>query len=174
MTDEEEASFLQQSPMALIENMSEEDFEAVHKVTRKMTTPEFKKIREAKNVQMEKDLQRKEEQVKEQETREAKALQRYKDKENFEVFETFSALQEKLKEVHQSGLPMYTPAMKCDIVTAQLQYRRDCLARFNQTSKDAPVSIFQCSHPPLDHSLCQDACAQVPCAQILKDRPPIS
>ena len=91
MTDEEEASFLQQSPMALIEITSEEDFEAIHKVTRKMTTPELKQIREAKNIQMEKDLQRKEEQVKEQETREAKSLRRYKDKENFETFDTFSA-----------------------------------------------------------------------------------
>ena len=34
-----------------------------------------------------------------------------------------------MSKVHQSGLPKYTPAMKCDIVTAQLQYRRDCLAR---------------------------------------------
>ena len=129
LTETEELEFLKQSPMALLDNMSEEDFALVHAITRKMTTPEFKKFRDHKNVQMENDLKRKEEQVKEQEMREAKALRRYKDKENFEVFETFGALQDKLKEVHQSGLAKFTPAMKCEIVAAQLQYRRDCLAR---------------------------------------------
>ena len=39
------------------------------------------------------------------------------------------ALQEELGATHESGKPKYTPAMKCDIVCAQLQYRRDCLSR---------------------------------------------
>ena len=100
---------------------------------------------------MENDLKRKEEQVKEHEIREAKALRRYKDKENFEVFETLGALQDEMSKVHQSGLAKYTPAMKCDIVTAQLQYRRDCLARCTapRTSTHATASSFMCPSPIL-------------------------
>ena len=129
MTGAEELKFLMQSPMAMLDNMNEKEFEAVHEMARKAAPPEFKKFRLLKNVQMENDLKRKEEQVKEQEAREAKALRRYKDKENFEVFVTLEALHDEMSKVHQSGLAKYTTAMKCDIVRAQLQYRRDCLAR---------------------------------------------
>ena len=76
LTNEEELQFLKQSPMVMLEDMNEKEFETVHKMTRKMTTPVFKKLRHHKNVQMENDLKRKEEQVKEQEIREAKALRR--------------------------------------------------------------------------------------------------
>jgi hypothetical protein len=67
--------------------------------------------------------------VKQEEQREAKALRKFKNKENFLVYTTMASLREELHLTHQSGLPKYTPAMQVEIVSAQLQYRRDCLAR---------------------------------------------
>jgi hypothetical protein len=86
-----------------------------------MTTPQFQKFKADKRVQLANGLRRREEHVKEEEQREAKAVCRFKDRENFHVYISMEALQEELGATHESGQPKYTPAMKCDIVCAQLQ-----------------------------------------------------
>jgi len=127
--DAEAFDIVTKSPMYLLENMNDEEFENVYASCRKMTSPTFKKIRADKKVQLAADLERKQEQVREQERREMKALQRFKDRENFEVFTTMGDLLDVLKSKHPTGSAKFTPLMKCEIVVAQLQYRRDCLGR---------------------------------------------
>ena len=129
MTEEEAVKHVSSSPMHLLENMSMVEFENVYCQCRKITTPTFKKIRTDKKVQLEKDLERKEDQVRLQEKRENRALQRFKDRENFIVYKTMAELQIELKAKHPTGSPKYTTAMKSEIIVAQLQFRRDCLNR---------------------------------------------
>jgi hypothetical protein len=129
MTDDEALQHVTSSPMHLLENMSVEEFEKVYCQCRKITTPTFKKIRADKKVQLAKDLERKEDQVRQQEKRETRALQRFKDRENFFVYKTMAELQTEFKAKHPTGSPKYSTAMKSEIVVAQLQYRRDCLNR---------------------------------------------
>jgi len=128
-TDAEAFDIVTKSPMHLLENMNDEEFEKVYASCRKMTPPTFKNIRADKKVQLAADLDRKQEQVREQERREMKALQRFKDRENFEVFKTMDDLLDLLKSKHLTGSFKYTPLMKCEIVVVQLQHRRDCLNR---------------------------------------------
>ena len=63
------------------------------------------------------------------EKREATALHRYMSRENYIVYHTIGELMAELGMLHDSGKAMYSPAMKCDVVMAQLQFRRDCLLR---------------------------------------------
>jgi hypothetical protein len=65
--------------------MPEQQFENVYSACRRITRPQFKKFRADKKKRLMNDLLRKEEKVKEQERREAKTLQRYKDKKHFLV-----------------------------------------------------------------------------------------
>ena len=62
-TDEEAFDVITRSPMHLLENMTDEDFEKVYANCRKITTPTFKKLRADKQVQLAADLDRKEQQV---------------------------------------------------------------------------------------------------------------
>ena len=126
-----EAAFdvVSKSPMFLLEKMTNDEFEKVYMNCRKMTTPTFKNLRADKKLQLAADLDRKEQQVREQERREMRALQRFKDRENFEVFKTMEEILELFKAKHPTGSFKYTAVMKCEIVVAQLQYRRDCLNR---------------------------------------------
>jgi hypothetical protein len=93
------------------------------------TRAHFANIRIKKKDQIEAGLRRKEAQVVESEQREAKALERFMAKKNYEVFHSLADLRAELQEKHQSGKPLYTPAMQVEIVVAQIQYRRDCLLR---------------------------------------------
>jgi hypothetical protein len=129
MTEEASVNFLARSPMVILENMPEHQFQDVYKACRRITPPQFKKFRTDKKKQLLNDLLRKEEKVKEQERREAKALQRYKDKQHFLVYTSMPQLLTELDTKHASGKEKYTATMQCEIVVAQLQYRRDCLAR---------------------------------------------
>jgi len=58
-----------------------------------------------------------------------RTLQLFKDRENFEVIKTTDELLKLMKSKHPTGSFKYTAAMKCEIIIAQLQYRRDCLNR---------------------------------------------
>jgi hypothetical protein len=134
MTEAEAAQFLSTSPMAPLENLSDKlenlsdtQFEDVYKACRRMTTPQFQKFKADKRVQLANDLRRKEEHVKEEEQREAKAVRRFKDRENFHVYISMEALQEELGATHESGPPKYTGHEMRHCL--QLQYRRDCLSR---------------------------------------------
>ena len=64
MTPSEEAAFLQADPMLAIESMPASDFESLFRACRKFATPQFKRFREDKKVQLANDLQRQEEKVK--------------------------------------------------------------------------------------------------------------
>ncbi len=79
--------------------------------------------------QIEAGYRRKERQVVESEKREAKALERFMAKTNYEVFHSLADLRAELQKKHPSGKPLYTSAMQVEIVVAQIQYRRDCLLR---------------------------------------------
>ena len=64
MTEAEAAQFLSASPMALLENLPDTQFEDVYKACRRMTTPQFQKFKaDNKRVQLANDLRRKEEHV---------------------------------------------------------------------------------------------------------------
>ena len=51
------------------------------------------------------------------------------EEENFYVYCTMVELNDELSRTHTSGRPLYTTAMKVEIVEKQIQYRRDCLMR---------------------------------------------
>ncbi len=126
--EEEYVNFLSRSPMVILENMPDHEFESVYKACRRITCPQLKKMAQIKK-KLRNDLLRKEEKMKEQERREAKALQRNKDKQNFLVYTSMPDFLTELESKQASGKEKYTAAMQYEIVVAQLQYRRDCLAR---------------------------------------------
>ena len=74
-------------------------------------------------------MRRKKDKAQAAERSQAIALTRFKDKENFEVLKSIPTLENELALKHPTGAPMYTTAMKVEIVEKQIQYRRDCLMR---------------------------------------------
>ena len=129
LTPNEAKLFLLKEPLLGCDNFGPEEERKIFELCRKKTRAYFATIRKKKRVQVGEDLKRKEEQVAAAERREAKALERFKSKENYTVYHSAQELRAELARKHSSGKCMYTTAMKVDIVLAQLQFRRDCLLR---------------------------------------------
>jgi len=121
--------FLLKEPLLGCDHLGEEEELRVFKSCRKASRKYHADITKAKGNQVSADLRRKETHVAETEKREARALERFMAKRNYQVFHTVLDLQRELGKKHDTGVPMYTPAMKVEIVEAQIQYRRDCLLR---------------------------------------------
>jgi hypothetical protein len=67
--------------------------------------------------------------VRTQETKELKALTKFKDRENYIVYHAMIDIDDELNSTLAGGKPKYSLAMKIEIVEKQIQHRRDCYAR---------------------------------------------
>ena len=129
MTAEEEIKLLNEEYLLGVEDMDPAEEELLYRLAHKKRRAHYLSIRNAKAQSVKTDLQRRKEMVAAQERKEANALLRYKEKENFYVYCTMVELNDELSRTHTSGRPLYTTAMKVEIVEKQIQYRRDCLMR---------------------------------------------
>ena len=128
-TAEEKIKLLNEEYLLGVEDMDPAEEELLYRLAHKKRRAHYLSIRNAKAQSVKTDLQRRKEKVAAQERKEANALLRYKEKENFYVYCTMVELNDELSRTHTSGRPLYTTAMKVEIVEKQIQYRRDCLMR---------------------------------------------
>jgi hypothetical protein len=126
---EEEIKLLNEEYLLGVEDMDPAEEELLYRLAHKKRHAHYLSIRNAKAQSVKTDLQRRKEKVAAQERREANALLRYKEKINFYVYCTMVELNDELSRTRTSGRPLYTTAMKVEIVEKQIQYRRDCLMR---------------------------------------------
>jgi hypothetical protein len=100
---EEEIKLLNEEYLLGVEDMDPAEEELLYRLAHKKRRAHYLSIRNAKAQSVKTDLQRRKEKVAAQERREANALLRYKEKENFYVYCTMVELNDELSRTHTSG-----------------------------------------------------------------------
>ena len=131
MTAEEKEKFLAEDPLLGVSVLPKHVKIKAFKAARKRAHPSYLERKEKRRLADDHSLRNREKEMKDEEKRNATALAKFKANRNHPCYTTMELLQNELRKIHPppSTLPMYTDAMKCEIVADQLRYREACLAR---------------------------------------------
>jgi hypothetical protein len=131
MTTEEKEKFPAEDPLLGVSVLPPHIKLKAFKAARKRAHPSYLERKEKRRLADDHALSNREKEMKEEEKRNAVALSKFKANMNHPCYTTMELLQEELRKIHPppSTLPLYSDAMKCEIVCGQLRYREACLAR---------------------------------------------
>ena len=130
-TAEEKEKFLAEDPLLGVSVLPKHVKIKAFKAARKRAHLSCLERKEKRRLADDNSLRNREKEMKDEEKRNATALAKFKANKNHPCYTTMELLQEELRKIHPppSTLPMYTDAMKCEIVADQLRCREACLAR---------------------------------------------
>ena len=131
MTAEEKEEFLAENPLLGVSVLPKNIKVKALKAARKCARVSHLERKQKRRLADDHALRNREKEMKDEEKRNTAALTKFKANKNRPCYTTMEILQEELQKMHPppSNLPLYSDAMKCEVVIDQLRYREARLGR---------------------------------------------